>query len=129
MIKAHLKIIRLLSLFFFLFTLSLSAQNGTVTVNQDPEIDKLLAVKKEVNKSVKHYKIQIYNGSRSGADNAMSNFYQYYSGWSARKVFETPNYKIWVGNFETRLEADRALLRIKRKFANAFIFKPKKDKN
>ena len=43
--------------------------------------------------------------------------------------FETPNYKVWVGNFETRLEADRALRRIKRKFANAFIFKPKKEKD
>ena len=37
------------------------------------------------------------------------------------------NYKIWVGNFKTRLEADRALVKIKRKFSNAFYFKPKTD--
>ena len=42
--------------------------------------------------------------------------------------YETPNYKIWVGNFKTRLEADRALQRIKRAFNSAFIFKPKKGK-
>ena len=42
-------------------------------------------------------------------------------------VFNTPNYKIWVGNFRDRLEADRALLRIKKSYMNAFIFKPKKD--
>jgi hypothetical protein len=41
--------------------------------------------------------------------------------------FETPNYKIWIGNFNTRLEADRALVKVKRKFAYAFYFKPKKD--
>ena len=42
--------------------------------------------------------------------------------------FETPNYKIWIGNFKTRLEADRALLLIKKKFYSAFVFKPKKEK-
>ena len=42
--------------------------------------------------------------------------------------FETPNYKIWIGKFKTRMEAERALVKIKRKFETAFIFKPKKKK-
>ena len=128
MSKIRLKTIGLLSFIFILSNLHGYAQNASVTINQDPEISELLSLKKEVNKTTTRYKIQIYNGSRSGADNAQSNFYKYYSGWSVKKVFETPNYKIWVGNFETRLEADRALARIKRKFSNAFIFRPKKEK-
>lgn len=101
------------------------AQQAEVTVNQDPQIEALLALKKEVNRRAKNYKIQIYNGSRVGAENARNKFMNSFSGWSVTMEYETPNYKIWVGNFKTRLEADRALLRVKRRFSNAFIFKPK----
>ena len=107
---------------------SMQAQKGSVTVNQDKQIDQLLALKKDVNKKAKNYKIQVYNGSYSGAQNAETNFYKYFSGWSVSTQYETPNYKVWVGNFKTRLEADRALIRVKRRFPNAFYLKPKKDK-
>lgn len=104
------------------------AQEGVVVVNQDPQIGELLDLKKEVNRRASNFKIQIYNGSHEGAKNAREKFRQFY-GWSMTTEYETPNYKIWVGNFETRLEADRALIRVKKKFSNAFVFKPKKDKN
>ena len=104
------------------------AQNAEVNVNQDPQIDQLLKLKKDVNRSSNNFKIQIYNGSRYGAENAQTKFLESFGSWPVSMQYETPNYKIWVGNFETRLEADRALLRIKRKFSNAFIFKPKKKK-
>ena len=108
--------------------LNLSAQQGVVEVNQDDQIDELLDLKKDINRRSKNFKIQIYNGSRAGAENARMKFRESYSGWSISMEYETPNYKIWVGNFRTRLEADRALLRIKKKFGNAFIFKPKNKK-
>ncbi|MBT8257037.1 MAG: SPOR domain-containing protein [Bacteroidia bacterium] len=110
----------------FLFSFGIYAQNGVVEVNQDPQIDELVELKKDINRREKNFKIQIYNGNRSGAENARRKFEESYSGWSISMEYETPNYKIWVGNFRTRLEADRALLRVKRKFANAFIFRPKK---
>jgi hypothetical protein len=35
-----------------------------------------------------------------------------------------------VGNFMTRLEADRALLKIQKQFPNAFVFRPeRKERN
>jgi len=111
------------------FTMNgLIAQEGIVTVNQDKQIDALLRIKKEVNRTEAKYKIQIYNGNRSGAEEARLEFRKSFLDWSTNMKYETPNYKIWVGNFKTRLEADRALLKVKKKFANAFIFKPKKDK-
>jgi hypothetical protein len=103
------------------------SQEGIVSVNQDKDIDVLLDLKKEVNKSQSNYKIQIYNGNRSGAKKTRLEFRNLFSDWPTSMKFETPNYKIWIGNFKTRLEADRALLKIKRKFINAFIFKPKKE--
>jgi len=105
----------------------LNAQQGTVEVNQDKQIDVLLKVKKDVNATEANYKIQIYSGNRPGAEKAQMEFRNSFAEWSSTKEFETPNYKIWVGNFETRLEADRAFVKIKQKFANAFYFKPKKN--
>lgn len=108
------------------------AQQGHVTVNQDPKIDNLLSVKKEFNKtenSSDRYKIQIYNGNRSGAYAAQKEFHEIFSDWKSRIEYESPNFKIWAGNFRTRLEADRALKRIKKEFPSAFIFKPKSTIN
>ncbi|MCK5400261.1 MAG: SPOR domain-containing protein [Flavobacteriaceae bacterium] len=112
-----------------MFTMSnLLAQEGVVTVNQDRQIDELLKLKKEVNRTESNYKIQIYSGNRTGAENARLEFRKSFLNWSTNMKYETPNYKIWVGNFKTRLEADRALLKVKKKFGDAFPFKPKKQK-
>jgi SPOR domain len=113
---------------FFLFcSTKIVAQKGIVTINQDKDIDILLRLKKEINRTEANYKIQIYNGNRSGAEKTRLEFRNSFSNWSTYIKYETPNYKIWIGNFKTRLEADRALLKIKKKFNNAFIFKPKKE--
>ncbi|WP_225312510.1 SPOR domain-containing protein [Pseudotamlana haliotis] len=104
-----------------------SAQEGQVTINQDKNIASLLELKKNMNnEDVDRYKIQIYNGNRKGAYEAKSEFSSVFSDWSPSIHFEQPNFKIWVGNFRTRLEADRALKRIKKEFSSAFIFKPKR---
>lgn len=113
-------------------TVNCLAQEGQVTINQDKNISNLLALKKELNKDEKvsdRYKIQIYNGNRAGATSARKEFHSIYGDWYSKIVFDTPNFKIWAGNFRTRLEADRALKRIKKNFPSAFIFKPKKEKS
>lgn len=118
----------LILLFSCFLTPSLGAQTGNVEVNQDHEIETLIRLKKEVNKTKVNYRIQIFNGNRNGAIKAREDFRKTFSEWSTYMRFQTPNYKIWVGNFKTRLEADRALQRIKKEFSSAFIFKPKKEK-
>lgn len=101
------------------------AQQGEVEVIQDPNIDKLLEYKKDL-RTVNVYKIQIFQGSRAEAERVQSKFRSLYGDYPTSMEFNTPNYKIWVGNFRDRLEADRALARIKRSYMNAFIFQPKK---
>ncbi|MBT8323705.1 MAG: SPOR domain-containing protein [Winogradskyella sp.] len=108
------------------FTVNLNAQEGTVTVVQDKDIDKLLEFKKDT-RTQDVYKIQIFQGERSRAEQEMKEFQSIYGQWPVSMRFNTPNYKIWVGNFTNRLEADRALVRIKRNYMNAFIFQPKDD--
>lgn len=102
------------------------AQDATVTIDQDEDIAKLLDYKKDV-KTAEVYKIQLDFGSRSEAMKLRENFRNTFSQWPSELVYETPNYKVWVGNFSTRLEADIALLEIKKKFTKAMVFIPKKD--
>ncbi len=126
------KISLLIVFCFALVSINCFAQQGHVTINQDKNISTLLSLKKELNKDEKtldRYKIQIYNGNRAGATSAQKEFHSIYGDWHSKIVFDTPNFKIWAGNFRTRLEADRALKRIKRNFPSAFIFKPKTKKN
>jgi len=120
-----------LTVVFSMFCYSQShAQEGSVVVNQDRDIEVLLSMKKDINRTKVNYKIQIFSraNDRLAAEKARSEFRETFTNWDTEMKYETPNYKIWVGNFKTRLEADRALLEIKKKFNHAFIFKPKREK-
>ena len=121
--------ISMLALFCYGFFTTLSyAQQGTVTINQDENIETMLNLKKEINKnSTDRYKIQVYSGNRSEAETIQSEFDSSYPDWRSTIVYEYPNFKIWAGSFTSRLEADRALRDVKHTFPGAFIFKPKKD--
>lgn len=131
MISTKLGITLFTVLCFSLITTYSYSQQGVVTINQDENISALLDIKKEMNKNEldsERYKIQIYSGGRSEAHNAEKEFSKIFTDWKPTIQYETPNFKIWAGNFRTRLEADRALKIIKQEFPSAFIFKPKKEK-
>ena len=128
MLKSPVKILFFFVLIMALSSVKLAAQQGEVTVNQDRQIDKLLELKKEMNRTESNYKIQIYNGNRTDAQKARSEFRRSFLDLPTSMQYETPNYKIWIGNFKNRLEADRTLVKVKKKFANAFIFTPKIEK-
>jgi len=121
-----------LLIFSILFCSFINAQEtdsiqkkGIVSINVHPNITKL--VKTKFSESYgDNYKIQLYYGNLNQAHSTLNKFNANYSQWSGKILFETPNYKVWVGNYRTRLEADRALMKIRKKFSSAFIFKPKK---
>ena len=128
----NMKICFLSIICFAITSIYCYGQQGHITINQDKNIPTLLNLKKKMNENENdssRYKIQIYSGNRSGAQNAQKEFRNSYTNWNPTIQYEPPNFKIWVGNFRTRIEADRALKKIKKKFPNAFIFKPKKKKN
>ncbi|AUC74297.1 translation initiation factor IF-2 [Olleya sp. Bg11-27] len=130
--KTQLKTFYLTALITIGFSTMGHSQQGTVVVNEDPAIANLLKLKKEINSNEKNsnrYKIQIYSGHLSRAESIKSSFNGSVGQWNSQLVFEAPNYKVWVGNFRKRLEADRALVEVQKKFGDAFIFKPLKEKN
>src|SRR5690606_26444077 len=125
----HLKL-KVLAIICFVSVPNLSgAQQGSVSINQDKKITTLFEIRKDMNKTdsdTDRYKIQIYNGNRSGAYAAQVEFNSKFSKWPHTVVYEPPNFKTWAGNFRTKIEADRALKEIKQNFSSAFIFKPKR---
>ena len=123
-----------LLLFSLLVVLSTSfsrAQSGTLQINEDPKIAVLLHQKKVMEKEnvfSDGYTIQLYYGEKTKANSILKKYRNSYSNWPASIKYETPNYKVWAGNFSSRLEADRALKEIKKHFSSAFILKPKRKK-
>jgi hypothetical protein len=111
-----------------ILSFTLNAQQAEVNVEQDSDIDKLLEYKKDT-KTNKVYKIQVFQSvDPDKAEREKSNFLNLYEEWPVEIVWNTPNYKVWVGNFTTRLEADRALAKIKKEYMYAIIFQPKLEK-
>lgn len=107
------------------------SQSATLVVNQDEKITQLLKVKKELEKENKlsdGYTIQLYYGELNQADAMLKKYRSSFGNWPASIEYETPNYKVWAGNFTTRIEADRALLEIQKSFSSAFILKPERRK-
>jgi RNA recognition motif-containing protein len=115
----------------FFYTGIALAQEAEINISQDPKIDKLLTYKTEINQETDNdnrFKIQIFNGNLQNAQRAKAKFESRNSEIVPKIKFETPNYKVWVGNFRTSLEADRFLEEVKKIFPNAFRFTPPKKK-
>ena len=116
--------------FFLLFnSTNLLAQDGNVTVSQDPKFEQLLNEKRKINSSITvndRYKIQIYNGESETAKKTLTDFRRDFKNFDGTIVFSTPTYKVWIGNFKSRIEAERNLAEVKKKYANAFLIKPNK---
>lgn len=107
------------------------AQSATLTVNQDSKITPLLILKKELEKENKlsdGYTIQLYYGELDKANQTLRKYKGSYTNWPASIEYETPNYKVWAGNFSSRIEAERALIEIQKSFSAAFILKPERRK-
>jgi len=123
------KKIVLFSLILVALTSKMEAQDQNISVSQDPKFEQLLNEKRKINSSLTvndSYKIQIYTGSSENAKKTLNEFKQEFAAIDATIVFNTPNYKVWVGSFKTRIEAERNLANIKDRYKNVLLIKPSK---
>ena len=103
---------------------NLFGQNGSIKINQSNKLDSIIKLKKEFNSKIQNLRIQIYSGDRENAEQIIQEFNEIFNDTTADVIYETPNYKVWVGNYYTQLEADKRLIEIRKKFRSAFIFRP-----
>ena len=118
---------RKIIIFFTIISLSsttLFGQNGNIEINQSNKLDSIIKLKKELNSKIQNLRIQIYSGDRDNAEQIIKEFIEIFNDTTADVIYETPNYKVWVGNYYTQLEADKRLIEIRKKFRSAFIFRP-----
>jgi len=118
-----------LALFFCFFSINLYSQVNNVNVSQNPKFEKLLNEKRKINASIvvnDIYKIQIFNGDIESCKKNLIDFKKEFLNLDGTIVFYNPAYKVWVGNFKSRIEAERNLLLLKNKYPNSLIIQPNK---
>lgn len=111
---------------------SVSAQEaGKVLVTKDPQIDSLIAKRLELNKnsksgsniSVSGFRVQIFSGlERQQAYAEQSTFKARFPSHSSYISYVQPNYRARVGDFRTRLEAEKFMNELKGYYSSLFIF-------
>lgn len=115
--------------FIAFLTVSAHSQEKNIKVTQDPKFEQLLAEKRKINSSLtvnERYKIQVYNGDSETAKKTLSDFRREFKNLDGTIVFNTPTYKVWIGNFKTKIEAERNLNDLRKKYPNALVIKPTK---
>lgn len=109
----------------FLSYTGLAQQNeGDLQIKTSAKIDAVVAQKKQFNKnlkSIKGYKIQLFYGSEKESYKIKGEFKALFPEISTKIIFSSPQWKVQVGSFKTRLEADKALIPIKKEYPGAII--------
>ncbi|MBL4938938.1 MAG: SPOR domain-containing protein [Lutibacter sp.] len=118
-------IISLKKIFFIaiLFTIA-----NSYSQSENEKIDTLIEQKRTFNQQNKNsvvYKIQLYNGLEIEAYKIKLNFEVAFPDYKTKIIYKSPEWKTQVGNFSTRLEADRILNIIKAKFLGAIVLEDK----
>ena len=102
-------------------------QSKNLDIEISDEIEKFLSLKVLVNKNNyknNYYAIQLYSGNYWRAKRILSNFKIKFPEWESILSFETPNYKVRVGNFKEYIEASKKLDYIRELYPSAFLLKP-----
>lgn len=105
------------------------SQDEKITVTQDSKFENLLSEKRRINSSITindRYKIQIFNGDSENSKKTLNEFKREFKTLDGTIIFNTPYYKVWVGNFKTKIEAERNLIALQKKYPNALLIKPNK---
>ncbi len=121
------KKIKLIFLLFLFFSWQSFSQNFTTKMNDKIEFKKLLDLSEKANSeyfSSNYFSIQVFSGVYKEADSVLNIIRNNYVNDSIFFFFETPNYKVQVGKFQSKVEAQKKLRSVIKEFRAAFILKP-----
>ena len=106
-----------------------SAENpGEIKIVQDEKVDLLINKHVQINqnrKGIEGYRIQVFfdsgTNSKTRAQSIFESFKAKYPETGVYLTFKAPNYKVRVGNFRTKLDAQRYLHSIIGEYPNAWV--------
>lgn len=94
-----------------------------MVIEGDPRIEKLVKTYdtlKQENNKVSVYRVQVFSGERENANKALKyfekNHFQHYSSI----IYDQPNFKVKVGAFRTKEEADKFIKALDKEYNSAF---------
>ena len=124
---------RILLFFCFVFSAgiafaqesSTSNKDSSVIITKDSRLDELILKQKEQNlqkQSIPGFRIQIYFGSnRQKAVDVQKDFASKYPSLSNYLSYQQPNFKVRIGDYRSRFEAQKFLKEIESNFPGSFI--------
>lgn len=105
------------------------SQTTKINIIQDPKFEMLLNEKRKINSSITvndRYKVQIFYGTNEEAKKTLSAFKKEYKNLDGTIIYSNPNFKVWVGTFKTRIEAEKQYKEIVKKYPTALLIRPNK---
>ena len=118
----------LLFLLASLFSQEALKDTGNIQLIQDEKVDLLVSKHIQINESSKGmngFRIQIFfdsgTNSKIRATSVYDNFLVKYPDVGVYLTFKAPNYKVRIGDFRTKLDAQRFLNEILADYPNAWI--------
>ena len=103
--------------------------NAQATIEQNETFVNFLNEKKTLGASQTfkyQYKIQIFSGDIENTKRLITQAKNEFGDLDIMVEFNAPLYKVWVGSFMNRIDAERILKIVQVNYPNAFIIKPAK---
>jgi len=111
-----------------LFSGSYSSSNAQVFVNQNPKLLDIIKNHKKLNAEnleIRGWRIRVYMGSgknaRSQANAVKLKVRNWYPDSEPHLVHHSPYFKILVGDFRTRIEAESYRKKLKKDYPNCYV--------
>lgn len=111
-----------------LLSASCMAQRGFLNLQQDSRIDSLIKKQRQIydnDSTIDGFRVQIFmetgNDAVRHADSIKEIFSKQYPEIPIYLVFGQPYYRLRIGDFRTRLEAENQYQQIKKEYVNSFV--------
>lgn len=125
------KLILVLLLSFFLAEIAGAQNKGRVIVIKDPQIDSLISKRLALSRAstsgnsvtILGFRVQIFSGlGREEAYTEQTRFKSLHPNITSYVSYTQPNYRVRVGDFRTKLEAQKFMNELKKQYNSMFIF-------
>jgi len=116
-----------LTIICLLFLSITYSQTDRLNLVNDPKLDSVLKIKKVIDKkNIKknYYSIQLFSGQFVIGDSISKLVSEKFIEDSVYFYFETPNYKVRIGKYKSKLDAEKKLKILRKEFKSAFVFMP-----
>ena len=101
---------------------SIAKTPGNITVIKNNSLDTLLLTLQNNPPALKGFRVRIYMGtSRDNADEIRSIYLKNEFQWQHHLTFKDPNFVVEIGDFMTRLQAEKVKEKLTTNFPNPYI--------